>query len=689
MDLFRQPCLRAMALATTLLIAACGGGSEPREQAADPQSAEFTGQVLGIDSDTPQTGATVKAKGATGLLRTTAPSAGDTYAVSASGLTGPYLLVSGLMGTVTTRTGLVNLNELARLQSALLLGEFPAAALATFGNGSPSLALITEENLSAARAKVVALLQKDFGITVPAGLADFINAPFTAKPGDPVYDTLLALNAKIAEVGTDVYATRIEAVVAEARRCNVQKVLLAVGGETVEFCPATLSTTADVNDATVTVFAFASQAGARLTLRARGRTLLDARYAPATGAAYTCTGNTCRGFAIGEAAANGTRPITFTAATLSRRGTPAVFNGMLVAPAPGVALPTLPCTDNRFFVVLPDRTVVADCVSNTVGDLGLTGTFGTQQGQTQHAVYPFANRDGANGVPASDPPTIVHLVLDGSNVVNITVTRTDPATGALTLDYKCRAAACNGVTIGAPVINSDAGFNAALRRVTFDGTDLSAVGSDGVLGGTPGARLFGTLTAVFIDRADLGLTPPTTEGNCAGLTETVTYAPSNETEVYAICPELAGAVAPSANATTRADGGLRISFPASAAPQPGDPPPQFDVLLLDTDAAGAVTRVVLDPTSSLGSSFGASFACTGDCSNVVVSAPDGAGLRTVTFTDTLLNLVEPDGFATDARRARVTGRFTVPAPDSVATTGASTRSTALQHRLPGRAPLRR
>ena len=101
--------------------------------------------------------------------------------------------------------------------SALLLGEFPAAALATFGNGSPSLALVTEANLSAARAKVIALLQKDFGITVPAGSADFINAPFTAVPGDPVYDTLVALNAKIAEVGTDVYATRIEAVVAAMR----------------------------------------------------------------------------------------------------------------------------------------------------------------------------------------------------------------------------------------------------------------------------------------------------------------------------------------------------------------------------------------------------------------------------------------------------------------------------------------
>ena len=655
------------AVLASIVLVACGGGSGPRVQVADPKSTEFTGQVIGIDSDLPVAGAIVKAKGATGLLRTTAPAAGDDFAVSASGLTGPYMLVSGLMGTVATRTGHVNLNELARLQSALLLGEFPNKAIDSFGNLSPSIALITEENLAAARAKVINFLQTDYGITVPAEVDDFIHTPFEPVAGDPVYDTLVALNAKIAEVGIDAYGTRVEAIIAEARRCNASRLSLTVGGQTLDFCPATQSTTADTNDATLLSHVFTNQAGARLTLRTRARTLVDARYAPVTGAAYTCSGTACRGFSIAAPAANGTRQITFVDATVSRRaGVTAVFNGVLTAPAPGVVLPPLPCADNRFFLVLPGNTVVADCVSNTVVDLGLTGTFGTQQGQTDFAVYPFFNSDGSNGLPPSDPPTKVFAVLDGGTLVNVTVTRTDPATGVLNLDYKCRGSTCNGVTIGAPVLNSDSGFNATLRRITFDATDLAAVNADGSLAAGPTAKLTGSFTAVFIATADFGGNPPTLFENCAGLTEAVSVAPANEATVYGICPELAGAAAPSANATTLADGGLRISFPATPLPQAGEQPPQFDFLVVTTNSAGAVTGVVVDQTSSQGSSFGVAFACAGTCSNVSVSAPDGAGQRTVSFTNAALRAVEPDGFATDARTAVVNGSFAVPPADAVA-----------------------
>ena len=657
----------AATLAAALLIAACGGGSEPREQTADPRADQFTGQVFALESATPASGVQVRAKGATGLLRTSAPTLGERYAVSASGLTGPYLVVSGLMGTVSTRTGTVNLNELARLQTALLLGQFPTDALASFGNGSPSLARITEPNLAEARTRLAAFLQDAFGVTVAADAPDFINTPFEAVPGDPVYDTLTALHARIAAIGIDAYAVQIEAAVAEARRCIASRVTVTIAGTTTEFCPATQTSTPDANDALLLTHVFTTQAGARLTLRTRERTLIDARYAPTSGAAFTCAGAACTGFSVGAAAANGTRPIALANATVSRRGvTTAALNGTLVAPTPGVLLPTLPCADNRFFLVLPDRSVIADCVSNTVVDLGLTGTFGTQQGQTTAGVYPFRNIDGSNGLPPSDPPTTVHLVLDGGTLLNVTVTRTDPATGALTLDYKCRAGGtaggCTGVTIGAAVVNSDSGFNATLRRVTFDATSLAAVNADGSLAASPVALLSGTFTAVFIDRAELGLSPPTSAEACVGTSESVSYAPSNETVIYALCPELAGLPAPSANTVVNDDGGLRISFPATGAPLPGDPPPDGDVLVVTTDAAGNVTRVVLDPTSPVGSSFGASFVCNGNCSGVTVSAPGAGGERTVTFAGAVLRLAEPDGFADDPRSAVLDGRFTAPPP---------------------------
>ena len=324
-------------------------------------------------------------------------------------------------------------------------------------------------------------------------------------------------------------------------------------------------------------------------------------------------------------------------------------------------LPVLPCDDNRFFLVLPDTTVIADCVSNTVVDIGLTGTFGTQQGLTDHAVYPFVNTDGSNGLPASDSPTTIDLVLDGSRLVSVTATRADPTSGALSLDFKCRGEACSGVTIGPPVLNSDSGFNAQLRRILFEGTELAAVNVDGSLSSGPPAVLSGAFASVFIATAEFGGNPPTLADDCSGFAEVVTFAPSNEANVYGLCPERAGAAAPSAEALLLDSGGLRISFPASPLPQAGEPPPPFDLLLITTDGAGAVTRATIDPTSSQGSSLGESFACTNVCSGVAISAPDAAGNRTVTFTDAVLNLIEPDGRPTDTRTAVVNGQFNVPA----------------------------
>jgi hypothetical protein len=630
----------------TLALAACGGAGGPPAQTPAVQVA-LTG--VQMDGTTTSSGG-VTAKGAQGTQRTTAPLGGSiSYSVSVDALTAPYM-VAGAGYTVATAAGQANLTPLTTLLTSALFGQDAPSAFTSFGPGATTLiGRVTDANITAAQADVTDFLQNTVGVTVKSGDASFITTPFRPVAGDSMHDTLVALDARVAALGSDAYNALVTAFVEQQHLCLLGKVVVTIAGKAANFCAATKSAAPEDADPSVLDHVYTATAGGVLTLSVRDRTVLSAGYTTAAGAAYACSGTACSGIAVGAAASDLTRTITFDAAALAGSSGGAALTGSLTSAVPGVVLPVLPCSDNRFFFIQPDRSVIADCVdiSAGAGTFGIPATFANPQGSTQYGTYPFVNFGSSNAnYPAAVQPTTVSVVLDGSTVVSVTVTRqqVDPVTGLATfdLDYKCRASACNGVAVSAPTINSDFGFDAQIRSMTFDNTRLALVNADGSLSTTVFASLKASFTGIFMGLVDTGGFFPILATDCASFADKVATAPADESTVFGSC---SGIVGGSIGSTPLPGGGLGIVMNTFGS---GD-------VTVDTDAAGTVIRVLI--AFNAGESFG----CTGSqCAGVTVSGPDAGGSRQVTLTGTVLNIAEPDGYPTGARTATADGSFTVP-----------------------------
>jgi hypothetical protein len=178
----------------------------------------------------------------------------------------------------------------------------------------------------------------------------------------------------------------------------------------------------------------------------------------------------------------------------------------LTGPVPGIALPILPCTNNRYFMIFPDRSVIADCV-DTADPLGQGGTINSSRGaEPSRASYTFVN--SANPVLPQ-----VQVVTDANeSVLSVYFFQYDPDTFVQTTQYACMLAECNGITLGPVTTNTDLGPEnpVLIRNVTFDGTVLSGLNSDGTPTQTTATLKASFTTVYFVDASSpLRFPPPT------------------------------------------------------------------------------------------------------------------------------------------------------------------------------------
>ncbi len=627
------------------LLASCGGGG------ASEQNKPALVQVTGTATDGTTLSASAIVKGTAGLFRTSTAVAGSqTYAVSLDQLRGPYMVQAGSDYTVAPGPGIANSTPLTTLLADNLFGQDAAAVFTSYGPLTPQLsARVTDANIATAQTATVAFLQSTVGVPVPAGIGSFIATPFNPVAGDPMFDLIVALQARIAVLGPTAYGAMVAAFINHAHLCVLESVNIVIGGTSAAFCPATKTAQPDGADSTVTDYGFTTDSGDTLTVSARDATVLGAIYATVSGAPYACSGPACSTIAVSAPASDQTRSIVFTNTSLTRSGGAVNVSGTLTTALAGVVLPVLPCSDNRFFLIREDNSVVADCVnvSDGTGLLGLPGTFGSQQGTTPSSVYWFRNSDGSNGLPNPAEPTQVYVTINGNAIESVDVVHpvTDTNTGVTTLDfdYKCRGAGCQGVTVSPPTINTDFGFNLEIRTFTLNNTVLSAVQADGSLSSTVSATIKATFNGFLISNADQGTFFPPPANACDAFTNKVLTAPTDESFVFPSCAELNGG---SYSTTVLANGDLSLLVSTFG---------NGDVTVV-TNSTGTVVKsaTVGIPTEPFG--------CAGDCTGITVSAPDGAGNRTVTLVNQVLHIIEGDGFPTGSRTATANGVFVVPPP---------------------------
>ena len=670
---FRLFVLAALAAPLFAGLPGCGGGDGPPEQ-IKPELVQLVGTAS--DGTALSTSATVK--GTAGTLRTsTAVGGTQTYAVTLDQLTGPYMVTTTLavpVYSVALEPGTANATPLTNLVLSQLFATDPASAYAAFGPTNPALAAkVTVANIAAAEAATVAFLQGTVGLTVPASTTHFISQPFKPVAGDPMFDLLVALQARIQVLGSDVYAGMVAAFVRHASLCaNESLSLTLAGAAATKFCPATKTAQPEDADSTIVDYVFTGDNGDVLSITARDATVLSASYVPAgASTGHACSASACSGITLGTPNPDLTRALNFANVSLAGTGGPLTISGSLLSAIPGVALPVLPCSDNRFFLIREDRSVVADCVNVSDGGFfGLAGTLGTIEGNSTFADYKFRNSDGGNGLPPADFPPQVFVVLNGSQLVSVTVLHqtTDFDTGVTTTDYdyKCRGSACQGVTVSPPTSNTDSGFALDLRSISFDNTVLAAVNADGSLSSTIGAKLRGTFAAIGSTDPNLiaPLVPPDPAA-CDGMASRVVTTVADEALVFPSCMYYDGAGF--FQTVVQANGDLSLQMYLFG----------FGDVTVVTDSTGGTVKSasVTIPSDSFG--------CAGNCSGVAVSAPDADGNRTVTLTSTPLNSLEADGFYTGTRTGTATGVFVVPPPDPSATPSAARQRAKLQ-RLRGK-----
>ncbi|WP_156466837.1 hypothetical protein [Methylibium sp. Root1272] len=632
-----------LACTVAVLVAACGGGGTTSDVDGQPSPvrAELTGIVTPgyvVENNEPgsspiQGRIVVSAKGSRGIIRSS-----DNYGAGQAnehrtGLTDldpPYMLRNALVDgsflvSVATEPGRANVTALTTLLVAQLLGADPASAFDSYsGSATANIARITDARIAEAQTAVTAYLQDVLGVEVQSGTASFTQAVFEARDGDPMYDTMVALNARLTADGitlTDLSQT----LAAQARLCLAESITVTVGGQPSRFCTATKNGLPETADPTVMAYVVTDPNGATLTLRLRGNDLLTERYVTAEGVAYDCSAAGCTGLVLGTPAGDLSRAATFTDARIGS----AVLNGSLTLPAPGPAIPVLPCDNNRYALVYPDFSLAAECIDAS-DPFGIGGMFGGNAGLPRTAV----TFGGA-----------LSVYFEEGNLLSITALRpyTDPGTGQPVI-FKCVGAECAGAVLGAPELNYDYGPELTLRSLTLTGVQLRALNADGTPATlTDAATLQGSfLTIEYIDPAEFSPQP----NDCLGTTDhffgQVSFGAQTVTD---ICP------APGSKTTTQSGAGdLDIDVFGSV-------PIGMNPRVLLQIRGGVVTRI-----DASGMSYsGGNFLCTSDCSNVVVGAPNGAGERTVTFNGAVLHEIEPADLPGN-RTVTLNGSFIAPPP---------------------------
>ena len=464
---YRLAGLAGMGLA--LLLTACGGGGPAAEPVIEPPPG-----LIGVATDAlvAQDALDVTVKGSAGLARTASTIlSGTNFQVTLAELAGPYLVQAerqdgSFLLAAATAPGTVNLTPLTTLVVAQLLADDPASqfeALGFTGGVTP----FTDAQLADAQTAVAYHLYRRLQLDW-RGSSSFTTTPFSPVAGDPGYDRLRALNAALAAQSQDI-ASLVSEVALQAGRCQATQLSLTLDGTTHNFCPQTSTTQRDDLDRSVLRHSFGDLLGDTLTVQVRGDTLVSVQL-QAEGQVLGCNGAACSGLTLGEEDANGNRPLRFAGMPLSGEGGhTAQLSGELLAVALGINLPPLPCLDNIVYQI-PDAGPVTGFCAEFTGD-----TRGIQR-----QAYNLADLEGA-------APYELEVVAAGDQVVSVTLyeTRRSGARAA----YRCTGTACVGVSIGAA-------DSAGQRRVSLLDTPLLARKRDGSPSGDPGMQVRATLTVV-------------------------------------------------------------------------------------------------------------------------------------------------------------------------------------------------
>lgn len=643
------------ATAAMLLLAACGGGTggdAPPQQKPELillGGTAYLGEV-GYSADV-----RVRVNGRVGPARTVAFTGPFAYSAKVDNLAAPYAaglhIVSDATGQegwllgVATGPGTANATPLSTLAVALGLGVdpsryFPALAIP----GDEALSAVTAERIATGQDRATRYLTQQLGLDLPPGLGDFNAAPFVPTAGDPMFDTIEAFDAALRDRGLDLVSVMRE-LGAEGARCNIERLRIDAGGVQTDFCPAQKLALIDTPEPGATRYRFATADGSRLEVTARGRSPQAIVRTEPGGRTASCSGGGCAGLAIGAAAADGSRALSFAAVRLAGTGGPQRLDGMLRTGLAGPNLPPLPC-ESRYDIVRADSRVESTCVQGD--DLGY-GAGRTESAGALRRVYTFSS-DGST-VPL--PPS-VQVRADGETVVSVAVFDVDPATGRQRVLNKCIGSGCVGVTIGPPTDDATtfAPYVIRTRPIVLEGTSLPAVDATGVPTGGEALTVYaGVLSVEIVLPAPLRPAPCDASGN------RVAARFDTGDPAQTICPpQEAPGFDPASFLSTGRDpaGELRFTIAnlyldgLGSATQSGGL-----VVSMDGEAVAGVTLALVDGTT---------YACEGAaCAGVEVAAPGASGGREIAFTGTRLTEIELGGLP-GIRHATLDGGFVAPPP---------------------------
>lgn len=608
------------ALAGMLVLTGCPGEkSDPQPQQATPRvesSGTLTdGVVLREQS--------IVAKGAAGPTRSTRTDSSGAFTVNMADLTGPYLFAntqstSGdpdliLLTSVSTKVGPTNVTPLTTLLTAQVMGVTPATAFEAFGT-TQDKDQVTEDNLRTAQADLTAFLQDALGIEVKSGTSSFVDTAFKTDAGDPMYDTILALNAKMAADGTTLedIAARVAT---GAQACLAEKIQIGIGGQQKKFCPVSKSNVPEEADTTILDYTFRDISNNVLLVKVRDDTVLSANFTTAANVSYSCIDTACSGISLGAESEDESRTLVFGSLALTANGDGALLDGTLVGPPPSIEMPVLPCTDNRYFVILSTHRVIGDCI-NPNAPLQYPASRGLAKGHDRLAVT-FEGAEADTGT--------MSIVVDRTTFAAIYLYFyvRDPQTNEVTKRFVCYAEACTGVTWGAPVNDNSKGPTVVLRTITLDNTPLVGMDNDANPTGETAVVKMSALTFFAQTISNPAEKPPLVYPplvDCDPSTDTVSATgPEGE---FNLCMPQNGATS-YRGAFDQGEGYLLLQYTNDAVDR-------IQVTLLN----GALyeARVVLASTKE-------TFVCTPpNCSGLTVSGPDPAGGYVVAFSNTVLRV---------------------------------------------------
>ncbi|MBS0448292.1 MAG: hypothetical protein JSR59_20385 [Proteobacteria bacterium] len=636
----------ALALFAIGLVAGCGGGGPPAQ--VQPPRIEVDG--LATDGDAVTT-APITVKGALGPPRTNAPTANpsQTFEVTTEALTPPYMASTSTGVSVAIANGRVNITPLTSLLVTALFGQEATQAFNDYGDSSPEqIALITADAVARAQADATDFLQNVVGVQVESGTSSFLTTTFAATAGDPMWDTLVALKARIAALGDERYASMLDSYTRQAHDCRLAEVDLTVGATTLRLCPASSTATPESGDPEVLDEAFTTSAGDSLTVRTRGDAVIDAGVVTAAGQRYTCSGSSCAGITLGTPAYDGTRDITF--ASVRFNGSASTATGTLRTAIPGIPLPILPCAQNDYHLISA-YGVASSCADSSTAllVLAVTGTLSAEQGASTMADY-IVNSDGTATMPGN-----FDVVLDGDRLVSVTaiVYSADYSTQTIA---KCVGAGCHGVTIGPTSSNLNFGIRTDTRTIRFDGTPLATVDADGSLGHDVAVTIKASVKTIYYSEVDYEYATPPDTHLCDGLPNHVRLVPPDTPLwIYDLCPR----------ATEDGSGsGWLVTSPLDGGAFDMSMVVNGSTVAVDIDADGHVVKVRASQRAGMWN-VTENFGCDGSaCNGVSVTPPATDGSRNVVFQGAVLHHVDYDGFASGPRTATMDGSFLAPSVDA-------------------------